>query len=111
MGGIGIIARGIEGTRWFPEGCGPLRNTLWVVMEFRGCHSKALRGLSGEWTSLLADAMAHRLVVARAFLAHKVHQRLLAVQCIHVFMRTRKGGFSVHKTVRFSNSVPTRNRA
>ena len=55
-----------------------------MLVEFWGCHSKALRGRSGEWTCHLADGMAHKLVVARAFSARKMDERLHAVQCIHV---------------------------
>ena len=35
-------------------------NTLWLLAEFWACHSKALKGRSGEWTCLLTDGMARR---------------------------------------------------
>ena len=57
--------------------------SLWVPMEFLGSRSKALRGCGGDSTH--ADGMARRLLVARAVSAHNSHERLPAVQCIHVW--------------------------
>ena len=72
------------------SGVDPSGTSLWVPMEFWGCHSKALRCCGGDWTCRPADGLARGQLVARAFSAHKVHQRLPAVQCIHVLKNSQR---------------------
>ena len=75
-----------------------------MLMEFWGCHAKALRGRGGELTCFLADGMAHKLV-ARAFSSRKLHERLHAVQCIHVLKNPQGAVLSAQNSAFFNLSA------
>ena len=87
------------------SGVSPSRTSLWVPMEFWGCRSEALRGCRGDWTCLLANGMARRLLVARASSVCKVHERLPAVHGVHV-LKNLQGAFLSAQNGAFFNRSP-----
>ena len=74
-------------------------------VEFWGCHSRAQKGRSGEWTCLLVDGMARRWTVDQAFSARTKAERLHAVLCIHV-LKNPQGAIPNAQNSAFLNHSP-----
>ena len=79
-----------------------------MLVESWGCHSKALKGRSGDWTCFLVDGMAHGLVVARAFSVRKMHEHLPAVQCIQVLKNPQGAVLSAQNSVFLNRPANTK---